>query len=181
MQVVYITHGEWDVGPRATTVPAGWTLVGCKWMFKVKHGSGGRVEPFKGSLIVKVYTQVWHWLWWDILTGMILLNPDTAGLCSEKQHAKSSDGCCNGTSEWITGWRDLHAVTRWLHWMWKGASWLKVEEITVWLETVPSLLEQVTHINGTWSQCGSSRVQATFSFTRETQECQRMLQCMWMT
>lgn len=96
--LVYITHGEWDVGPRATTVPAGWTLVGCKWMFKVKHGSDGRVEPFKGSLIVKVYAQVWHRLQWDILTGMILLNPDTAGLCSAKQHANSSDGCCNGIS-----------------------------------------------------------------------------------
>lgn len=31
--------------------------IGCKWVFKVKYGSDGRVERFKGQLVAKGYAQ----------------------------------------------------------------------------------------------------------------------------
>ena len=34
-------------------LPSGRIPIGCKWVFKVKHGSNGRVECFKGCLVAK--------------------------------------------------------------------------------------------------------------------------------
>ena len=31
--------------------------IGCKWLFKVKYGSDGKVERFKGCLVAKGYAQ----------------------------------------------------------------------------------------------------------------------------
>jgi len=43
----------WDL----VELPPGRTPVGCRWVFKVKHGSDGKVERFKGRLVAKGYAQ----------------------------------------------------------------------------------------------------------------------------
>lgn len=37
--------------------PPGRTPVGCRWIFKTKHGSDGKVERYKARLVAKEYTQ----------------------------------------------------------------------------------------------------------------------------
>ena len=34
--------------------------IGCKWVFKVKYGSDGKVERFKGCLVAKGYVQMYR-------------------------------------------------------------------------------------------------------------------------
>ena len=43
----------WDL----VELPPNRQAVGCKWVFKVKHTSDGRVERFKGRLVAKGYSQ----------------------------------------------------------------------------------------------------------------------------
>ena len=38
-------------------LPSGRKPIGCKWVFKVKHGSDGKLECFKGRLVAKGYAQ----------------------------------------------------------------------------------------------------------------------------
>ncbi len=38
-------------------LPSGRKPIGCKWVFKVKHGNDGKVERFKGRLVAKGYDQ----------------------------------------------------------------------------------------------------------------------------
>ena len=38
-------------------LPKDWEAIGCKWVFKVKHTSEGKVERFKGRLVAKGYAQ----------------------------------------------------------------------------------------------------------------------------
>ena len=38
-------------------LPSGRKPIGCKWVFKVKYGSDGKVERFKGRLVAKGYAQ----------------------------------------------------------------------------------------------------------------------------
>ena len=38
-------------------MPSGQKPIGCKWVFKVKHTSDGKVERFKGRLVAKGYAQ----------------------------------------------------------------------------------------------------------------------------
>jgi len=43
----------WDL----VELPDGEKPIGCKWVFKVKHRSDGRVERFKGRLVAKGFSQ----------------------------------------------------------------------------------------------------------------------------
>ena len=43
----------WDL----VELPANQKIIGCKWIFKVKHASDGAVERFKARLVAKGYTQ----------------------------------------------------------------------------------------------------------------------------
>ena len=47
--------GTWDLGP----LPAGKSLVGCRWVYIVKIGSDGRMDCLKASLVAKGYTQIY--------------------------------------------------------------------------------------------------------------------------
>ena len=48
-----IENETWEL----VELPSGRKPIGCKWVFKVKHGSDGRVERFKGRLVAKGYAQ----------------------------------------------------------------------------------------------------------------------------
>ena len=45
-------NGVWDL----VELPHGCKLVGCKWVFKTKHDSSGRIEIYKARLVVKCYS-----------------------------------------------------------------------------------------------------------------------------
>ena len=45
-----ITHG--------TDLPYGKTLIGCNWVYKIKHKADGTIERHKAKLVVKGYTQL---------------------------------------------------------------------------------------------------------------------------
>ena len=46
-------NDTWDV----VELPGGRTVVGCKWVFKVKHNGQGKAVLFKSRLVAKGYTQ----------------------------------------------------------------------------------------------------------------------------
>ena len=46
-------NGTWSI----TTLPARKHLVGCKWVYKVKHKADGTIERYKAHLIAKGYAQ----------------------------------------------------------------------------------------------------------------------------
>ena len=48
-----ISNNTWEL----VELPVGCTPIGCKWVFKIKYCSDGRVEWFKGHLIAKGYAQ----------------------------------------------------------------------------------------------------------------------------
>jgi hypothetical protein len=47
-------YGTWSL----TLLPAGKTLIGCRWVYKVKHRSDGSVERLKARLVAKGFTQL---------------------------------------------------------------------------------------------------------------------------
>jgi hypothetical protein len=48
-----IDNKTWEL----VKLPAGCKPIGCKWIFKVKHGTDGKVERFKSRLVAKGYAQ----------------------------------------------------------------------------------------------------------------------------
>lgn len=48
-------NGTWDV----VNLPPGKNLVGCKWIFTIKHKADGSVERFKTQLVAKGFTQAY--------------------------------------------------------------------------------------------------------------------------
>ena len=47
------TNKVWDL----VEIPDGVKLVGCKWVYKTKRDSKGKVERFKARLVAKGFTQ----------------------------------------------------------------------------------------------------------------------------
>ncbi|KAL5741828.1 hypothetical protein ACOSP7_028560 [Xanthoceras sorbifolium] len=47
-------NGTWTL----TSLPAGKTLIGCRWVYKVKHRSDGSIERYKARLVAKGFTQL---------------------------------------------------------------------------------------------------------------------------
>jgi hypothetical protein len=47
-------NGTWSL----TLLPTGKTLIGCRWVYKVKHRSDGSVERLKARLVAKGFTQL---------------------------------------------------------------------------------------------------------------------------
>jgi len=47
-------NGTWSLTP----LPTGKTLIGCRWVYKVKHRSDGSVERLKARLVAKGFTQL---------------------------------------------------------------------------------------------------------------------------
>ena len=45
--------GTWEL----VELPSGRKPVGCRWVFKTKRGSDGKVERYKARLVAKGYTQ----------------------------------------------------------------------------------------------------------------------------
>ena len=48
-----LDNDTWDL----VKLPRGRKVIGCKWVFKVKHDGDGEVERFKGRLVAKGYSQ----------------------------------------------------------------------------------------------------------------------------
>ena len=46
-------NGTWNV----VSLPQGKRLVGCKWVFTIKHKADGSIDIYKARLVAKVYTQ----------------------------------------------------------------------------------------------------------------------------
>jgi hypothetical protein len=38
-------------------LPSNKTLIGCKWVYKIKHNSDGSIERYKAQLVAKGFTQ----------------------------------------------------------------------------------------------------------------------------
>ncbi|KAK0594990.1 hypothetical protein LWI29_002396 [Acer saccharum] len=47
-------NGTWSLVP----LPRGKTLIGCRWVFKIKRHSDGSVERYKARLVAKGFTQL---------------------------------------------------------------------------------------------------------------------------
>ena len=41
-----------------TSLPAGKTSIGCRWVYKIKHRSDGSIERYKARLVAKGFTQL---------------------------------------------------------------------------------------------------------------------------
>ena len=48
-----VENKTWDL----VDLPTGCQVIGCRWLFKVKHTSTGEIEKFKGRLVAKGYAQ----------------------------------------------------------------------------------------------------------------------------
>lgn len=46
-------NNTWDLMP----LPPGKKVIGCRWVYKVKHRADGCIERYKARLVVKGYTQ----------------------------------------------------------------------------------------------------------------------------
>ena len=47
-------NGTWTLVP----LPTGKSLIGCRWVFKIKHLSDGSIERYKARLVAKGFTQL---------------------------------------------------------------------------------------------------------------------------
>ena len=47
-------NGTWTL----TSLPAGKTSIGCRWVYKIKHCSDGSIERYKTRLVAKGFTQL---------------------------------------------------------------------------------------------------------------------------
>ena len=47
-------NGTWTL----TSLPAGKTSIGCRWVYKIKHRSDGSIERYKARLVAKGFTQL---------------------------------------------------------------------------------------------------------------------------
>ena len=47
-------NGTWTL----TSLPAGKTSIGCRWVYKIKHCSDGSIERYKARLVAKGFTQL---------------------------------------------------------------------------------------------------------------------------
>jgi len=47
-------NGTWSL----TTLPPGKTLIGCRWVYKLKHHSDGSIDRYKARLVAKGFTQL---------------------------------------------------------------------------------------------------------------------------
>lgn len=78
--------------------------IGCKWVFKVKHTSDGKVERFKGRLVAKGYAQKCGIDYDETFTCCtFFINTVSVSICCAKQNADSPDGCCNRIPKWRIG------------------------------------------------------------------------------
>jgi Reverse transcriptase (RNA-dependent DNA polymerase) len=50
-----VKNDTWDMVPR----PSGKNVVGCKWVYSVKHNPKEKVDRFKAQLVAKGYTQIY--------------------------------------------------------------------------------------------------------------------------
>ena len=53
--------GTWNLVP----LPAGKSLVGCRWVYTVKIGPNGRVDRLKAHLVAKRYIQIYGFDYYD--------------------------------------------------------------------------------------------------------------------
>ena len=60
MDVLHST-GTWDL----VTLPAGKSHIGCRWVYTVKIGPDGGVDHLKARLVVKGYTQIYGFDYYD--------------------------------------------------------------------------------------------------------------------
>ena len=49
-----VNYSVWEVVPR----PIDKSVVGSRWIFKVKHASNGSIEKYKAKFVAKGYSQV---------------------------------------------------------------------------------------------------------------------------
>ena len=47
-------NGTWSLTP----LPTDKTLIGCRWVYKIKHRSYGSIKHYKARLVVKCFTQL---------------------------------------------------------------------------------------------------------------------------
>jgi hypothetical protein len=47
-------NGTWSL----TSLPSGKTLIGCRWVYKIKHHSDGSIKRYKARLVAQGFTQM---------------------------------------------------------------------------------------------------------------------------
>lgn len=64
------TNCTWDVVP----LPPGKKIVGCQWIFTIKHKADGSVERYKATLVAKGYTQKYGVDYNETFAPMVKIN-----------------------------------------------------------------------------------------------------------
>jgi histone deacetylase 1/2 len=50
---IVVSHGTWNLVPRPSTS----NLIGCKWVFRIKHHPDGIIDRFKACFVAKGFNQ----------------------------------------------------------------------------------------------------------------------------